>query len=354
MEHEVLVKCIRLIRSPGIGAVTYFDAVQHFGSEEDAIDAFERKGNKIFSPFEAEKEIRNHEKIGASLLCYKDPRYPPMLKSMKDCPPVISVLGKISCLSLPSISIVGARAASLNGKRFAENLALELGSAGYIITSGLARGIDGAAHKGALKTGTIAVLAGGVDRIYPPEHHKLRDEILEKGAVISEMPLDLFPGAKHFPRRNRLIAALSKGVCVIEAGRPSGTIITAGYALDYGRELFAVPGFPGDPRSVGCNYLLKTGAYVLEGAEDVFNILGYPNQEKEKSPLKQFSEIPLPSPFTDIAERILTQLSAMPCSVSDLANAIQVPPDTIHSTLIDLEMMGKVDCDQAGNISLRV
>ncbi len=356
MDH--LKECLMLIRSPGIGPVKYFDAVRYFGSEKDALKALSQKGQVLAPIKKIEEEIKLHEKIGARILLYKDPEYPEALKQINDFPPVLSVMGQTNILNQSCAAIVGARAASINGKSFAQKLASELGHIGYVVVSGLARGIDGAAHTGALESGTIAVVAGGVDVLYPPEHHKLRSQIIEHGAVISEMPLTLFPGAKHFPRRNRLIAGMSKAVCVVEAGKPSGSMITAGYALDLGRDLFAVPGFPGDPKSAGSNQLLKNGAYVLEGVEDILNVCGRggwcpsSSSSSESHVLKsaEKSEYEL----SGLEEKILTQLSPQPIPREDLAIALSAAPESLNAVLLELELSGKIYCDQAGQVSLRV
>lgn len=362
MTEERLFNCLRLIRSPGIGPSTYFEGVRQFGSEKEVLKALTQKGYSLISPRRVEEEVRQSEKLGVRFFTYYDPEYPPLLKEISDFPPVLSIMGRTELLSQSCVAIVGARAASINGRAFATKLAEELGQEGYVVVSGLARGIDGAAHRGALATGTIAVVAGGVDVLYPPEHHKLRAEIMEKGVLMSEMPLTLFPGAKHFPRRNRLISGLSKAVCVVEAGRPSGSLITAGYALDQGRELFAVPGFPGDQKSVGSNHLLKNGANVLEGVEDIVNVCGRGDlsllpsgmiRESLRSPDLRFA-----SPEDDkegyLEKRILNHLSAQPVSIESLAQVLEEHLNTLNAVLLDLELAGKVDCDQAGNVSLRV
>lgn len=271
---DELVKILQLIRSPGIGPVTFHAFIKRLGSAKEGIAYLLSQKKEIFPQNLAEQEVKDTARCGAHLILHTDEDYPRTMGELHDAPPILTVLGKRDLLNKATIAIVGSRAASIHGTRFTQRLASDLGNAGYVIASGLARGIDGAAHKGSLETGTIAVVAGGVDIMYPPEHKQLGKDILKNGAVISEMPLGLFPGAKHFPRRNRLIASLSQGVCIVEAARPSGSLITASCALDQGREVFAVPGFPGDNRSVGTNHLIKQGAHVLESAEDVLNVLG--------------------------------------------------------------------------------
>lgn len=351
---SVCLATLQLIRSSGIGPVTFHELVGKCGSAREALAFLKSQKKEIFPQDLAEKEIKESGRMGISILDYYHEHYPKMLKNLPDFPPVISVMGNVEVLNDPMIGIVGSRAASLNGTRFTHKLAISLGDTGYVVISGLARGIDGAAHKGALDHITVAVVAGGVDVLYPPEHKGLRSDILKKGAVVSEMPLGLFPGAKHFPRRNRLISAMGLGVCVIEAAKPSGSLITASYALDQGKEVFAVPGFPGDTRAAGTNYLLKQGAHVLEGGEDVLNILGTPSllhARATHSALKS-ETFSTSHDLSGIQNEILKCLSSTPVSVEDVLHALKYPQSAVYDALTRLELEDHITRDKSGYVSI--
>jgi DNA processing protein len=263
---------LRLIRSENIGPVNFRRLLARFGTAEAAIAALPdlvRRGGrsrpiKLYPREAAESELSALETLGGRLIAVIEPDYPPALAALEDAPPVISALGDLGLLQRKSVAVVGARNASANGRRLARDLAAGLGTAGFVVTSGMARGIDAAAHVGALETGTVAVVAGGLDVVYPPENEALYGEILARGLLVSEMPPATVPQAGHFPRRNRLISGMSLGVLVVEAARRSGSLITARYALEQGREVLAVPGSPLDPRARGCNDLLRQGAVLVE------------------------------------------------------------------------------------------
>src|SRR5204863_1413617 len=223
---------------------------------------------------DVEAELAALARLGARLVCWGEPDYPAALATVEDAPPVLTVLGIPALLQMPIVAIVGARNASANGRRIASELSAGLGDAGIVVVSGMARGIDAAAHLGALHSGSVAVVAGGADIVYPEENRGLYDALVERGAVVAELPLGTEPQARHFPRRNRIISGMARGVVVVEAAAKSGSLITARYALEQGREVFAVPGSPLDPRSRGANDLLRNGATLTETAEDVVNQLG--------------------------------------------------------------------------------
>ncbi|HEX2113811.1 MAG TPA: DNA-processing protein DprA, partial [Alphaproteobacteria bacterium] len=273
---------LRLIRTDNVGPVTYLQMLRHFGSATAALQALPelaRRGGRAKPPripsiMEAEAEIALAAKRGARLITWGETSYPATLAAVTDAPPVLYVLGRGELLLQRAVAIVGARNASANGVRFARQLAADLGSAGLVVVSGLARGIDTAAHQGALATGTIGVMAGGVDVVYPPENSRLHADIAARGAVVSEMPPGLEPQARHFPRRNRIVSGLSVGVVVVEASPRSGSLITARLAGEQGRDVFAVPGSPLDPRARGTNDLIRQGATLTEGAADVLAALG--------------------------------------------------------------------------------
>ena len=270
---------LRLIRSENVGPVTFFHLVRHYGSARAALDALPdlaRRGGKrairICPAANAEREIQALTEIGARLVAHGEPDYPRSLGAIEDAPPLIALLGNPDLLQRPMVAIVGARNASANGRRLAAALAGDLGAAGFSVVSGLARGIDTAAHTGSLKTGTIAVIAGGIDVVYPTENQDLHRDIASSGVLIAESAVGTKPVARHFPRRNRLISGLSIGVVVVEAAMRSGSLITARMALEQGREVFAVPGSPLDPRARGANNLIRQGATLTETADDVLQV----------------------------------------------------------------------------------
>jgi DNA processing protein len=272
---------LRLIRSDNVGPRTFRALVDHCGGARAALAALPdlaRRGGakrsaRVYPSHDAERELHAARSFGVQLVATVEPDYPQRLRMIDDPPPLLAVRGNLAALARPTVGIVGARNASAAGMRFAERLARDLGSAGLVIASGLARGIDGAAHRASLATGTIAVLAGGHDHIYPPEHASLADAILADGALISEMPVGYEPRARDFPRRNRLISGLAAGVVIVEAAKRSGSLITARMALEQGREVFAAPGSPLDPRTEGSNDLIKQGATLVTDAGDVISVL---------------------------------------------------------------------------------
>lgn len=362
-EHQK-IDWLRLIRSETVGPITFWQLLKQFGTAESALKALpeiaQRSGKTvdICSETDALNELKRHEQSGFSLIAAFEPDFPQLLKQIPDCPPLLSVYGDTSNLNRPSLGIVGARNASLLGRKLAEQLAQDLSDAGWFVASGLARGIDRHAHIGALASGTIAAVAGGLDIIYPPEHQDLYHKIATTGAVISEMPLGLFPGASHFPRRNRLISGISRGVIVVEAAQKSGSLITARYALEQNRDLFAVPGSPLDPRCRGTNDLLRQGAILVESAEDILNTIGFCEGQSTY-------EEPLPVPFgfdylteeddfspSDLRERLLQDLSHTPISIEVLVEQGNYTPQTIMTALLDLELSGKIQRHGDNRISL--
>ncbi len=268
--------------------MTYHGLVAKFGSAIDAVAEFpefstrlRRKAPKdLVSQSDIEQEVERLSDLGGQILSMEDASYPKLLKEITDAPPYLSVLGDPAHFDIPAIGIVGARNASLNGKKFAQSLALDLAAAGYSVLSGLARGIDTAAHKGAIDRSTVAVMAGGVDVVYPRQNTDLYKAIIERGAVVSEMPLGQDPQAHHFPRRNRIISGSCVAVVVVEGTPKSGSLITARLALDQGRDVFAVPGSPLDPRAEGPNTLIREGAGLVRSADDILQEIGHMKQLK--------------------------------------------------------------------------
>ncbi|MGV3635025.1 MAG: DNA-processing protein DprA [Pseudorhodoplanes sp.] len=354
---------LRLIRSDNVGPRTFRALVNHYGGARAALEhlpALARRGGaqapgRICSVEEAQREIETASRLGAAFVALGEPDYPARLRMIDDAPPIVSVRGQIDVLKSPLVAIVGSRNASAAGAKFAGQIARELGDAEFVVVSGLARGIDAAAHRATLDTGTVAVLAGGQDRIYPPEHVPLLDQLLEHGAAISEMPFGWEPRARDFPRRNRLIAGLSLGVVVIEAARRSGSLITARLALEQGREVFAVPGSPLDPRCEGTNGLLKQGATLVTETSDVLHVLGpilgriatLPASEPEREP-----DPSDPEPRADERRRIVALLGPTPVDIDELSRQSGSPAAVVRTVLLELEIAGRLERQAGGRVAL--
>ncbi len=342
---------LRLSRTENIGPVTFASLIARFGSGEAALDAVPtlaaRGGKRDFVlPPESEsaREIVALEKLGGHFLFSGEGGFPHGLQALDPPPPVIAVLGHAHLLQKDMIAMVGARNASALGRKLAWMLARELGEAGLGIVSGLARGIDAAAHEAALDSGTVAVVAGGIDIVYPPENQGLYDAIRERGAIVSEMRLGEAPQARHFPRRNRLISGLARGVIVVEAAERSGSLITATYALEQGREIFAVPGSPLDPRARGCNRLLRDGATLTESAEDVLAVLRPMLGAAFRDPARS----PPPAPPANweaeadkVRARVEEALGPAPVGVDELIRQLGAPPGAVITVLLELELAGR-------------
>ena len=271
---------LRLLRSRRIGPVSFHRLIAEYGSAQNALEALPKMANsagvsgyKMYPESAVLAEVKAAKAAKARLLCFDDPLYPTSLSLLSTAPPLLWTIGDLELLARPMIAIVGARNASSLGTRMARSLAADLGAAGYTVVSGLARGIDTAAHLATLKTGTIAVMAGGCDMIYPPENTSLAENIASKGLLLSEAPMGQSPQARHFPKRNRIIAGLAQAVVVVEAAGRSGSLITAREALDLGRDVLAVPGHPFDARAFGCNALIRDGAVLVRNAEDIIAAL---------------------------------------------------------------------------------
>lgn len=281
LTDEQRLDWLRLIRSENVGPRTFRALINQYGGAAAALEALPdlaRRGGrlmlKVCSRAEAEKEMAAAARLGVRFIAMGEPDYPKTLQAIDTAPPLIAIRGSSDILAKPSVAIVGSRNASASGLTFAERLSRQLGEAGYVVVSGLARGIDTKAHKASLESGTVAVLAGGHDRIYPAQNEPLLHAIIEQGgAVISEMSMGWEPRGRDFPRRNRIVSGLSYGVVVVEAARRSGSLITARFALEQGREVFAVPGSPLDPRAEGTNDLIRDGATLCAGIEHVTSVL---------------------------------------------------------------------------------
>lgn len=344
---------LRLIRSENVGPITFRRLLDRFGTGGAALRALPdlarrggRRGSvRICSAAQAQAEMAAVAARGARLIVFGDPEYPSLLAAIEDAPGTFAMLGDAELLTRPSIAVVGSRNASLNGRLMAQSLASELGSAGFVVVSGMARGIDADAHRGALATGTVAVLAGGVDICYPQENAELYARIAERGLILSEAPPGMAPQARHFPRRNRIISGLSLGVVVVEANLRSGSLITAKLALDHGREVFAVPGSPLDPRARGCNDLIRQGATLTEGAADVLAVVSPGCQMASSPSFPATIESPnLDMVDDDAARRAVAEtLSPAPVAVDEIIRTCQLSPALVSTILLEWELAGRLE-----------
>jgi DNA processing protein len=360
------VAWLRLIRSDNVGPATFRDLINHFGSAEAALVALPglsarggaTRAIRIATESEALQELDAAHKFGARFVGIGEPEYPQALKQIDGAPPLLAVKGNLSATAQPAIGIVGSRNASISGAKFAAMIARECGRAGYVIVSGLARGIDTAAHRASLDTGTIAAMAGGLDRPYPPENAGLLEEIWNgNGLAVSEMPFGLEPRARDFPRRNRLIAGISLGTVVVEAATRSGSLITARLAGEFGRLVFAVPGSPLDPRCHGTNGLLKDGAMIVTSAEDVIVALAPLSQlDMFSAPLAEEPEHGaglslLPPDETDRA-RIVDALGPTPVEIDDIIRHTALSASAVYLVLLELDIAGRLHRHPGGLVSI--
>jgi DNA processing protein len=356
-----LVDRLRLIRTPGIGQVAYRQLLLRFGSAEAALaaipDLARRGGGKTLAVFprdKAEREIETTEKLGARYLSLGHGLYPRSLAAMEDAPPLITVKGSLALLDRPMVAIVGARNASAAACRFARGLAHDLGQEGVTIVSGLARGIDSAAHDGSLYSGTIAVIAGGIDVYYPPENQARQDDIAARGLQVAEMPPGTEPRARHFPYRNRIIAGLSVGTVIVEAAPKSGSLITARLAAEAGREVMAVPGSPLDPRAQGCNQLIRDGATLVQAAADVLEAIRSLNG-KVASPKRTFehqTDSMQSEAEPDIRIRVEELLGPSPVPVDEIVRLSGAEPGAVQLILLELDLAGRLDRHAGNKVSL--
>ncbi len=355
---------LRLIRSDNVGPATFRDLINHCGSAENALAMLPElsarggatRGIRIAGVQEAERELEAAHRFGARFVGIGEPDYPPALRQIEGAPPLLAMKGDLSAATRPSVGVVGSRNASISGAKFAAMIARDCGRAGYTVTSGLARGIDTAAHRASLETGTIAVLAGGLDQPYPPENISLLDEITEgAGLAVSEMPFGWEPRARDFPRRNRLISGISLGVVVIEAAERSGSLITARLATDFGRLVFAVPGSPLDPRCHGTNGLLKQGAIVTTGSADVIEALAplsqldLFNQPMVEEPKEGGEMLP---PNDDDRAVIVSALGPTPVDVDDIIRHTGLPASSVYLVLLELDLAARLHRHAGGMVSL--
>jgi DNA processing protein len=361
LTDEQRIDWLRLIRSDNVGPRTFRSLINHFGSARTALarlpDLARRGGAarqvRICSEADAEAEIEAGNAIGVSLIAPGEAGYPPRLALIDDAPPLLGVRGMLHVLARPMIAIVGSRNASGAGLKFAGTLARDLSEAGFVIASGLARGIDQAAHRASLDGGTLAVLAGGHDRVYPTEHEDLLETIVQSGAAISEMPLGHVPRARDFPRRNRLISGVALGVVVVEAAHRSGSLITARIAAEQGREVFAVPGSPLDPRAAGTNDLIKQGATLTTEASDVINTVAPIMERPVELPTREPGELPsYDEPDNSDRARIVGLLGPSPVGLDDLIRMSGTSPAVVRTVLLELELAGRLERHGGGLVSL--
>jgi DNA protecting protein DprA len=357
---------LRLIRSDNVGPTTFRDLINHFGSAERALEMLpelSRRGGsvrpiRIASVADAERELQTAESYGARFLGIGEPGYPPALRQIDAAPPLLAVKGRLDVATRPAVGIVGSRNASISGAKFAAMIARDVGRAGYAVISGLARGIDAAAHQASLETGTIAALAGGLDQPYPRENLPLFEEICEIGLAISEMPFEWEARARDFPRRNRLIAGTALGTVVVEAASRSGSLITARLAAEFGRLVFAVPGSPLDPRCHGTNGLLKDGATVTTSPSDVLEALAplspldlFQPPEVEEPVFDGDDRTPTP-PAESERGRIVEALGPTPVEIDDIIRHTGVAASTVYLVLLELDIAGRLHRHPGGLVSL--
>jgi DNA processing protein len=347
---------LRLIRSDNVGPATFRDLINHFGSAEAALSMLPElsarggatRSIRIATEAEAYRELEAAQRFGARFVSIGEPDYPQALRQIDGAPPLLAVKGDLSVLNRPAVGIVGSRNASISGAKFAAMIARECGRAGYAVVSGLARGVDTAAHRASLVTGTIAAMAGGLDQPYPPENVGLLEEIWNgNGLAVSEMPFGWEPRARDFPRRNRLIAGISLGVAVVEAAVRSGSLITARMAGEFGRLVFAVPGSPLDPRCHGTNGLLKDGAMIVTSPEDVVEALAPLSQPdlfslpSAEEPKREGSRMSLPPDETD-RTLVIDALGPTPTEVDDIIRHTGLSASAVYLVLLELDMAGRL------------
>jgi DNA processing protein len=365
--HQQTIDWIRLARSQNVGKATFPKLIKIFGNASNALDNiadFSLKGGlsrpiKVYSETQALKEIESCNKAGARIITTDSSEYPRLLKEIADPPPVLTIKGRAELLNKNTLSVVGPRNSSINGCKFSTQIAANLGKRGFVVASGLARGIDTAAHKGSLETGTIAVIAGGIDNIYPKENAQLYHQIANQGVIISENAFGMAPHGGNFPQRNRIISGIALGLIVVEATLRSGTLITARFALEQNREIFAVPGSPFDPRHQGTNRLIKQGAKLIENIDDVLEdlIINEETQmqfyEPEQEEFIGFaSKIPSDAEIIEARELILSKIDYNPISADEIIDILQIPAKIVNIVLVQLELADKIEY-KGGKVCVR-
>ncbi len=351
---------LRLIRTPGIGPVTFFQLLARFGSPQAALQAVpdlaSRGGGrppKLASLDSVEREVARVEALGARHLFLGQGLYPPLLAELESAPPALVVSGDLKLLERMTVAIVGARNASAAACRFARQLAYDLGQEGVTVASGLARGIDTAAHDGSLESGTIAVVAGGIDIFYPPENEARQRAIAERGVLVAEQPPGAEPRAKHFPYRNRIIAGLSVGTVVVEAAPKSGSLITARLAAEMGRDVMAVPGSPLDPRAQGCNGLIREGATLVQNAADVLEAVRPLGAKRVGAAGRDYRAPAADADASESERRTVTGLLGhTPVAADELIRQSGLSPAAVQTVLLELDLGGRLERHAGGKVSL--
>jgi DNA processing protein len=358
VDREDRIARLRLMRTPTVGPVTYAQLLARFGTPAAALEAIpdlaRRGGGKpptVPPKGVVDREVEAVEKVGARYLFLGLPGYPAMLATIPTAPPALIVRGRRALLDRPVVGMVGARNASASAGRFARGMAAELGERGVTVASGLARGIDTAAHQGSMEAGTVAVIAGGIDVAYPPENAELQERIANEGLLIAEQPPGIEPRARHFPYRNRIIAGLSQAVLVVEAAPKSGSLITARYGGEYGREVLAVPGSPLDPRAQGCNLLIREGATLVQTVDDVMEALRPIDPRMLGEP--GGGGYGVPRPAADADRRAVTELlGPVPTPIDEIIRQSALPPAIVQTVLLELELAGRLERHAGGQVSL--
>lgn len=361
---------IRLLRSPNIGPVSYRQLLARFGTAEAAIEGLPDLGSRGKTPYrpapiaKIEQEVEGARKAGARYLFHDQPDYPALLAELESAPPILTYKGNLALASAPCVAMVGARNASGAAVKLARDFASELASAGFTVVSGLARGIDGACHEGALShegARTIGVIASGIDIAYPPQHKKLQEKVASEGLLIAEQPPGTEPRGRHFPSRNRIIAGLASGTLVVEAAPKSGSLITARLAGEAGREVMAIPGSPTDTRSLGCNQLIRDGAVLVQTSEDVAELL----ESFTGAPRSRFRVAESAEPFDyshlramewgeakqDQSADIASLLTKAPIAIDELIRQSGADPAGVHMALLEMELAGELERHDDGSVS---
>lgn len=356
---EDLVDRLRLLRTPGIGPVTFRQLIMRFGSPAAALEAVpdlaRRGGGKapaIRSRADAEREVARVEKLEARFLTLGQGLYPRLLAELEDAPPLLIAKGNLNLLDRHAVAMVGARNASAAACRFARGLAHDLGQHDLVVVSGLARGIDSAAHDGALATGTVGIIAGGIDVFYPPENQGRQEAMFEQGLVLAEMPPGTEPRARHFPYRNRIIAGMCGGTVVVEAAPRSGSLITARLAAEAGREVMAVPGSPLDPRAQGCNQLIRDGATLIQNAADVVEAIR-PFESRVRAEPSCYQAAPAELNGDDAVSFVQELLGPSPVPVDEIIRLSGASSGAVQMALLELDLAGRLDRHAGGKVSLR-
>ena len=358
--HRDRIDRLRLIRSANIGPVTYRQLMARFGSAAAALAAIPElaargggRAPRLAAMDDILREVAIVERIGGKYLFLGNPAYPPLLAELESAPPVLILRGDAALFARSTVAIVGARNASAAACRFARGLAQELAGQGVAVVSGLARGIDTAAHVGSLDGGTIAVVASGIDVVFPPENAALQEDIATRGLLVAEQPPGTEPRARHFPYRNRIIAGLSLGTVVIEAAPKSGSLITARLAGEAGRDVMAVPGSPLDPRAQGCNGLIRDGAILVQSAADILETIRPIDPRAVRAPAQEFSGAPVSADVSDKdRDRTTALLGHTPVPVDELIRQSGVPPAIVQTVLLELELAGRLERHAGARVSL--